>query len=421
MTNISDKKFFQECLREIEKKQGWGDFLQWTTSDFENLSNQILEVTNTRLSIATLKRILGKVNYSSKPSTSTLNCLAQYIGYENWRTYVQFHELNNSKQATTNRKVKRPLNKKTLSILLTLLLFGLTLAYVININLTVKEREYAFHSKTTVSEGVPNSVIFSYDASQAGPEETVMIQQSWDKRRRETVSYNENIHTSTYYYPGHFEAKLLVNDKIVKRQSLLIKTDGWLSLVEQKDKPIYYEKSQFIGDGKMSISENHLLQKNISVVPKAPWVSFYNVGNIDSLYTEDFEFHTQIKNGFETGINTCQFVQIVLLYEGGIFRIPLSNKGCVGSLNFRSGIDKKVDPTALGVNWDKWIDIRLKYKDQVGALYINNELAYPVSFGLSKKRIVGIRFRFQGIGSVRFVEFSKTNGEVVFSDNFQSR
>ena len=86
----------QQCLQQIENKLGWGSSADWLNQDFQLLSDRIFEETRVRLSITTLKRVWGKVNYDSVPSISTLNTLALFLGYENWSAY----RTNNPGQGT---------------------------------------------------------------------------------------------------------------------------------------------------------------------------------------------------------------------------------------------------------------------------------------------------------------------------------
>lgn len=70
-----------------EEKIGWGRSEDWSSADFEKLSELILEKTSVSLSTTTLKRVWGKVQYHSIPSTTTLNTLAQFLDYESWRCF----------------------------------------------------------------------------------------------------------------------------------------------------------------------------------------------------------------------------------------------------------------------------------------------------------------------------------------------
>ena len=66
-----DQSDINFCLRAIEQMVDWGSSELWTNQDFELLGEEIYAKTHVHLSITTLKRIWGKVDYQSKPSTST--------------------------------------------------------------------------------------------------------------------------------------------------------------------------------------------------------------------------------------------------------------------------------------------------------------------------------------------------------------
>ena len=89
MGAITEDNFLQTCLARIEEKLGWGSSQLWVNQDFENLSEKIEEATGVQLSVTTLKRIWGKVKYKSKPTITTLNALAGFIGFQHWRAFKQ--------------------------------------------------------------------------------------------------------------------------------------------------------------------------------------------------------------------------------------------------------------------------------------------------------------------------------------------
>src|SRR5437868_7604723 len=91
----TEDMLLQKCRTLIEAKLGWGDPAAWATNDYELLGQKIQEVTNVNLSIATLKRIWGKIRYDSRPTITTLNTLAQFLGFENWRAFTQHHSKMN--------------------------------------------------------------------------------------------------------------------------------------------------------------------------------------------------------------------------------------------------------------------------------------------------------------------------------------
>ncbi|MGE8293870.1 MAG: hypothetical protein ACN6ON_19415, partial [Sphingobacterium sp.] len=87
MVGSSQHEMFHHLKESIENQLEWGETTSWSTADFEKLSEKIQEKTGVILSVSTLKRIFGRVDYQSTPSLTTLNTLAQFIDYEDWRTF----------------------------------------------------------------------------------------------------------------------------------------------------------------------------------------------------------------------------------------------------------------------------------------------------------------------------------------------
>lgn len=87
MDNNSEIKYIQTCLALAEVRLNRGPGSEWTSYDFEKVSDAIAEATGVTLSVTTLKRLWGKVKYNNIPATTTLNALAQFAGYTDWRTF----------------------------------------------------------------------------------------------------------------------------------------------------------------------------------------------------------------------------------------------------------------------------------------------------------------------------------------------
>ena len=72
-------------LIEDQMKRGRGT--DWSNKDFELLGEEIFKVTKKRLSVTTLKRIWGRAEMVAKPSVATLDILAEFSGYIDWRDF----------------------------------------------------------------------------------------------------------------------------------------------------------------------------------------------------------------------------------------------------------------------------------------------------------------------------------------------
>ncbi|MGZ3767739.1 MAG: hypothetical protein ACXVA2_23950, partial [Mucilaginibacter sp.] len=79
----------KKLLLIIEQQLDWGDAATWQSKDFEILNELILEKTKVSLSASTLRRIWGRVEYNHMPSGTTLDTLAQFAGFDNWRAFTR--------------------------------------------------------------------------------------------------------------------------------------------------------------------------------------------------------------------------------------------------------------------------------------------------------------------------------------------
>ncbi len=419
----SDDILLSKCLGLIEEKLNWGKSDAWTTKDFETLHDKIFEETKVRLSLATLKRLWGKVKYANKPTTTTLNTIAQFVGFENWRAFVSSHDspanaeiYYQDETPSINNKSTKPRSIFMFAVALLVISTGL---YFI---LKKKDRamtpnDFVFTSNKIVSKGLPNSVLFQYDATAAGESDTVYIQQSWNTKLRTQVSRNNKSHNSIYYRPGYFQAKLIVNNRIVKEHVIHIETDGWLPLIDQKEVPVYFTEGDARTDGALGLPMEKIASANISMQPEPPWVSYFYVKDFKELKINNFNFETTIKNQYKTGSGICQYSEIYILYESNALFIPLSIKGCVSNLKPRAGNINKLNLTALGCDFADWITVTCRVKNGHGEVFADEQLAFEFDIPHAEK-LVGLVYRFQGTGSINSVQLSNETNEIVLEENF---
>jgi flagellar basal body-associated protein FliL len=430
----NDEILIEKAKKLFESSTGWGDSEDWTNQDFVILSEKIQERTGVALSHVTLKRVWGKVKYESLPNTHTLDTLVQFLGYENWREFKSKNgngtakteiiqptlSLNGHHKEEGLSLVKK--NKKLLKIILAVvgvIVIAVIVFFITRGSANITKSDYSFSSKKIVSEGVPNSVIFNYDATKS-PYESVIIQQSWDKKLQSKVSKYQHQHTSIYYYPDYYKAKLIVGNKIVSTHRLLIKSNGWLPIVTQSPVPIYFEKKDVISGGKMSLSIEKIQSRNIKMQPVPPTVLYSNVRDFGEIYSDNFVFETSVRNDYNEGASACQLTTIYLLCEGTAVGIPLCAKGCISNIDllftnfYVSG--KQADLSAFGVDFNSFVKVRVESKNHKAIIMINDKLVYTVNQDIIRSKIVGFDFIFQGTGSVDYVKL--LNDKVNYEDDF---
>ena len=220
-------------------------------------------------------------------------------------------------------------------------------------------------------------------------------------------------HTSVYYEPGFYGAKLVVDGKIVKQHKLMIPTTRWLGLIENKPVPFYLKPADFIFKDEMRYNIDTASIKNNSLQPQVPIIKYYNVGNFTPVPISGFSYSVQVKNDYGEGSAACQFASVSLITDSGPIIIPLSVKGCVSELNLLS-VDwiisgKTADLSGFGVDFDDWALVSCKNAGNKIQYFINKKLAYEVPIPTYKVKIVGLGFGFQGTGSVKNIELMGNN------------
>ena len=411
----------QKCLHKIEEKLAWGDGKNWSSADFQQLSDLILQNTKVMLSPSTLKRVWGRVKYDGKPTTSTLNALAQFIGYENWSAFIVQENSSAIYENAPHQKIKRKkififwcLGAAALSFLAFSFFYKTDKNHSPS-NQPLSAKDFAFSSQPVV-KSIPNSVVFTYDASKA-PDDSIFIQQNWDPRRRERVLKNNTKHTSIYYEPGYYTAKLVVSKQVVSEHPLLIPTAGWLGMIDHSPIPIYLKQQEFVQKKELNAPISNVLTYVNPKVEQST-VKYFNVGNFEPVTVADFSFRSVIKNNYSDGNNACQLSQIMLITDNMPIVIPLSAKGCVSTLNIMS-VDqaisgKNADLSKFGVNFTNWVDVRCTSNGRKIQYYVNNDLAYELPLLSKNTKIMGLAFIFNGTGAVKKVEL-RNKQRIVFA------
>ena len=415
----TERELILLCRARIEQLLNWGDSGLWTNSDFELLSDKIFEKTTVRLSISTLKRIWGKVKYDNSPTAATLNALANFLDYASWRDFESEHNKSvassNAEQAeavavSTAAKTPRKIGVRVPTMI------AIVLASVVVIFLLVKGRSphrfdpaLAEFQHREVTDDLPNSVVFDYDVS-AYNADSAFIQQNWDPMRREKIPLDGKQHTSIYYQPGYFMAKLIVNDTIVKEDIVWIKTKGWKGILEMgNNTPIYLSDDNILFNDGMGFKSEILREKWESPIFTEKSATLQNVREFNT-DVNAFEFEALLRNTSTPEESVCRRVVVYLLTTEMAIIVPLTTKGCsseIGLLTtngWKSG--KENDLSAFGCEFKDLEKLRIGIKDSVLNISLNDNVIFTEKQGRPNGKIVGIRVAFEGAGEMRYAKLN---------------
>ncbi|QEH41210.1 hypothetical protein [Chitinophaga sp. XS-30] len=413
--------YIKRCLQEIEALINRGDAARWTNYDFEKLSELIADKTNVQLSVSTLKRVWGKVTYKNAPSLTTLNTLAQFLGWTDWRAYTapprpSAGQLpNDLATVETARPLKR--NKRALLYAVPEIAILVVLAGLFAFSGKKPKPDpskFSFSLNKVISEGVPNSVVFTYDAT-AAQTDSVHIAQTWDIRRKTLVSRDRHTHSAIYYYPGFFNAKLLIDGEVMKSENLQITSDGWLCLAENEPEPLYFKKEACIREDRVEVDTNALRTYNLSLYPKPPRIRFFNQLDLGDLQNDNFIFETTVRNAYSQSAGACQHVEVLIQCKNNIIIIPLSSKNCIGDLTLVAAgyyvTSKNADLSGFGCDLTQWATLRVETENRQMRLSVNGREAYQLTIPDKPTGIVGLQYRFNGVGAVKDTWF-RSKGKV---------
>jgi len=167
------------------------------------------------------------------------------------------------------------------------------------------------------------------------------------------------------------------------------------------------------------------------------------LGNIDktgqSLYTHfrnlrDFDIsgdeliaEYRCRNAIVDGGLDCQAIIFGLFTENPLHPIVcrLTKNGCQPWGGFDIGERRLVgsekfekDITRFGFDMEQWHTVRIKTKNQLAELYVDNELVYQTNYQAKLGNIKGISFQFRGSGIVDYVKLQRHDGTIVYEENF---
>jgi hypothetical protein len=407
MSNNTEQYHLSKVLERIEAIFDRGPAGKWTTYDFEKLSDAIFGRTQVRLSVTTLKRISGKLKYDSAPTLTTLNALAQFAGYADWKDFELKIDRPPVGEApvTLENKPKRKSKRLVVGLISTgILAAGVYFFFLSAANKHTRydPGQFEFSANKMVTEGVPNSVIFHYNVRGVKPD-SLFIVQTWDLSRKTLVPVNKHEHSAIYYYPGYFKAKLIADTQIVKTHDLWITSNGWLCVLDDKPVPVYFKKEQYQQNDVVAVSEAMLAPWRRATEPQL--VRFFNQRDMGDLMNDNFTFETMLKNDFDDGTNACHNVQVLIQCKNDIIIIPLAAKNCVGDLSLyfcgAHAESKSADLQGFGCDLTQWISLRVETINKTATIYINNVKAYTLTFPNKPTGIVGVQYRFNGAAAVK--------------------
>ena len=402
----------RQLVRQIETQLEWGGGDAWTNKDFQKLSERIFDRTRQQLSVTTLKRVWGRAERIANPSVATLDILAEFAGYGSWRTFRQQHAFTSPQNGRPPSASQSKRTRKLAGVVVVLIALLSVVWYVLrnqdmptnNTSPTAVSDSVRF-SFEKVTTGYPNTVIFRYDVGDLSYD-SLAIQQSWDVSKRIVLTGPQGLVTTTYYTPGYYLTKLLVDDQIVREKDLYIPTQGWQGLVAESDESLVYLKpEQLRKDSVLSAAPDVLNQLNEQ--PKS-LLYLANLTNDPLIDGRSFSLETEFRMAQPTDRSICQHVRLTVTGTKEVLSFQFAVPGCVGDLLFMlnkemvSGRDH--DLSAFGLDFSVWTQCRVEVQDNRLHVSLNGQEVFVHPLASDIGRVGGAQWTFEGAGEIRQLE-----------------
>ena len=431
--NHPEREYILLCKRLIEEKF---HFVQVTPSekngngslrqrDLEYLADNIEESSGIKLSLSTLKR-LWKKDHEQTPHPSTLDALVSILGYKSWHDFkLKETEPSPIPVSAAQKKTKRVFTPWTiLAIGFALIVLSWLIAFRTGKDDTTKpviKGPVSFTGNKTVSQGVPNTVIFNYDLSNVEAD-SFFFQQSWNNLEKVKIDPKGNSYSNIYYYPGFHRAKLIANDSIIKRFRVHITTDGWLPLIRYSmmdSRPVYLKNNHPVANGVLHSTRNDLIASNVNV-DKEFLLSYYNIREFENINSDNFSLDTKISID-SNNTAACPGFQLVIVCEEHIFFVSIVGKGCERNVELKMGEEYRngmtSDLSVFGRDLHNWQRLQVEVINKKATISLDEQPVYTISFKNDFGKIVGLSCNFLGTGAVDYVRLK--NGErLVYADEF---
>ena len=393
--------------------------------DFLYLIEKLEKQSEANISLSTLKRF-WKNEYTHTPQVYTLNALASLLDFPDWNTYKQAQH-HNEKSKTPKTKTSPNLKKVTyigIGLLLIIAVLALN-QWPIQENKSIIEipETVSFSVDKTVVKGVPSTVIFNYDLKEAQAD-SFFIQRSWNPANRTKVDPNSNFFSETYFYPGFHWASLIANDSVIRKERILIESEGWLASAKYNRLdpiPTYIDQKNTIKGGLLYVRPEDYEAVGFDY-KKGMITSYHLVGDtLDQIGHDHFRLDIRMKMEAIDQI-VCPFAEVRIIDEVDASWFTLVGKGCEGKLVWKVEdhmlFGDKQNLTTFGTQLKDWQTLSIISTESSTKIYLNEKEELSLATTDRRGTIKGLIITFNGLGMVDYVELKDLKSNRSYVNQF---
>jgi hypothetical protein len=432
---MNEKASIKLCLRKILEKSDWKPIEEWKDYDFNRLSKEIFSSSGVPISTHTLKRLFGKISSHRDytPQHATLDALAIYIGFESWESFLKY-SVNETEAVHNQKKSPKPnsLSKKKTekkgiyltSFMLIIIIFAIAIAFFI-----FKYRYPAVSFNVINREGkVPHTVTFELDISKVRSRQVFV---DFDFVHPQDggfllVSPEQRLINHTYQVPNLYYPKLMLANKVIATEMVVVKSNDWVNFYNKPDEPEYWENNMYLNTeyhdymtfSKQDLARHH---RDTSAIFYTAHRNIRDFG----LTGDNFKFEMKFKNSAQNGGISCFDSRLSILCEQQNFFIwmvePNCNQFCRLKYGENNYFGRDSDLSFLARDLSDWVLLRVEVVDNSFSIYMNNEKTYEGLYKETAGDIKGLQMRFKGSGMVDYMLMTSVENDTVYYDDFLAK
>lgn len=426
MNLTDDKVLVQQCISELKNQMGYADLSRVSQRDLEHLLEAVEAKTGITLSLSTLKRILNG-QFDRLPQTSTLNVLTVFIGYEGWYDFKAKKLTKHAASADTPKELDVPFKKRLLlGALVVIVLLGVATVLTLKTPLfgsKYLDKDVKFLAQQTDAQQIPNSVVFSYDVSTIEGD-SFYFQQSWNEKTKVSIKKDNHTLTDIYYEPGYHQAKLMLNNKILKETGAHITAKEWFCYAKEDFttiKPEYINKGgAAIHDGVLGLTDEALVANGVDFQKNRIYFYTFHPKLFD-VEGDNFRYKARLRMR-KTKETHCSWMMTEVFCENSFLFFTNTTPGCVSDINAKIGEHylngKTSDLSPFGCDLMQWQEIEIHSVDKQVGVYLAGKKVFEQPYSKSLGRIAGIGFASNSLIEVDKVMLEDLQGRVIYANKF---
>jgi hypothetical protein len=416
--------YIDKCIELIAKKQNHLPHEKWIGKELKLLSDNIYDKTKIRLSINTLKRIMGVIAYESTPAPSTKEALAKYLDYADWNDFLiknfSISEIDYDRKVKGETPIFKEKKTRLWLVILTLcLLFGILFIWQsITKNKTTPIIDSSSINLTINPESglTPLDILIDYQLADSNFPDTLYLKP--ENQGEYKLTKQNGKFRFKYLYPGKYNIDIAYNNIIIKRKPVFAKTNGWMAMVYRVPNTIYsYSINEKQGLMTMPDSIINTLKKENN----SYYITFNNFQNFP-VQGDHLRLKTRYRNAGANFLAQTGNMYINLFCDNGEVKTSFVNEGMLRNMKLRFAeheVDfEKYDLSAFEKKDLEWINAEIIIRNDTVKILRSDSLIFSIAYTSKLGNLHGIEYFFTGNGAVDYIQLLNEKDSLLIDDKF---